>query len=81
MFMRVIMMLCFMQYMMCEEVTEMMTSESSNKTKDDVYEPVNLTTSFDKPIHLEDLPDDIDQDFDDDEDDDGYYSYVENLWK
>nr|CAX82858.1 hypothetical protein [Schistosoma japonicum] len=46
MFMRVIMMLCFMQYMMCEEVTEMMTSESLYNTTDDLYNSVDLTTSY-----------------------------------
>ncbi|KAH8867784.1 hypothetical protein KSF78_0003806 [Schistosoma japonicum] len=44
--MLMIMMLCFMQYTMCEEVTEMMTSESLYNTTDDLYNSVDITTSY-----------------------------------
>ncbi|KAK4475032.1 hypothetical protein MN116_002128 [Schistosoma mekongi] len=46
MLMKVIVMLCFMQYTMCEEMTEMMTSESLNNTIDDSYTTADMTTSY-----------------------------------
>ncbi|KAK4475033.1 hypothetical protein MN116_002129 [Schistosoma mekongi] len=48
MFMKVIVMLCFMQYMICEEMTEMMTTESSNKTESDLHQPINITPFYNK---------------------------------
>ncbi|TNN18292.1 hypothetical protein EWB00_010328 [Schistosoma japonicum] len=75
MLMKVIVMLCFVQYMICQEVTEMMTSESSNITAGDSYKTDEMTASYnetDQSSNSTDNAGDVGSDDDviDDKDDD-----------
>nr|CAX79630.1 hypotheticial protein [Schistosoma japonicum] len=60
MLMKVIVMLCFVQYMICQEVTEMMTSESSNITAD---QSSNSTDNAGDVGSDDDVIDDKDDDY------------------
>nr|CAX79647.1 hypotheticial protein [Schistosoma japonicum] len=77
MLMKVIVMFCFVQYMICQEMTEMMTSESSNMTMDDSNESADIT---DQSSNSTDAAGDNDNsDGDDGSDDD--VVYVKSLRK
>nr|AAW27774.1 SJCHGC06541 protein [Schistosoma japonicum] len=73
MLMKVIVMLCFMKFTMCEETTETITSESLSNTTDNSYGVNDLTTSYNETqqsTNSTDMTSDDDGDNDDDEDSD-----------
>ncbi|KAK4475034.1 hypothetical protein MN116_002130 [Schistosoma mekongi] len=73
MLMKVIVMLCFMQYTMCEEMTEMMTSESLNNTTYNSYGVNDITSSYnetDQSNNSTDMTSDDDGDNNDDKESD-----------